>query len=334
MPIILLTIAGNRLAVSTAVFTDKIYADELLSIALLLGSHKSYNVFRLARVFMAITESMDLLRDLYKNLQAPSHPPLQTIPLWPTPTVDPPEPVSKSIPELEYFAKVNRVNGKPLLRIDEENERHAMYLAQMQIKTSTESEETKPTQVFVKFTPDYNEVAHRLLADHNPPLAPALHFCERVIGDMYMVIMEYIPESKGGSICSENIDAHFPFPKDLPRIVERDVSKALSLLHGQGIAFGDLRGPNLLCLSGEDRVMLVDFDDVGLDGKGRFSACLNPEAGLCASAQRGQIMKKESDMENLERFLGELRRSFPENESDKKSEGQGSSESDLLAVDT
>jgi len=265
---------------------------------------------------------MDLLRDLYKNLQAPSRSRPQTIPLWPTPTADPPEPELKSIPELDYFAKVNRANGKPLLRIDEENERHAMYLARMQIKSSTECEEPESTQeVFVKFTPDYNEVAHRLLADHDPPLAPALHFCARVIGDMYMVIMEYIPESKGGSVCSENITDGFPFPKDLPQIVKRDVSEALGLLHEQGVVFGDLRGPNLLFLSDEDRVMLVDFDEVGLDGKSRFSACLNPEAGLCASAQRGQIMKKEYDTENLERLLGELRRLLPKTESDKKSEG-------------
>jgi hypothetical protein len=43
-------------------------------------------------------------------------------------------------------------------------------------------------QVIVKFTPRYNEVAHCLLT--KAELAPRLHFCERVIGDLYMVVMD------------------------------------------------------------------------------------------------------------------------------------------------
>ena len=59
---ILLTITGNRLVISTAVFTDAIYADELFLVALRLGPHRSNNVLHVARVFMAINESMELDR--------------------------------------------------------------------------------------------------------------------------------------------------------------------------------------------------------------------------------------------------------------------------------
>ena len=45
-------------------------------------------------------------------------------------------------------------------------------------------------EVIVKFTARYNEVAHRLLADAD--LAPKLHFCERVIGNLYMVVMDRV----------------------------------------------------------------------------------------------------------------------------------------------
>jgi len=329
LPIILLTIAGDRLVLSTAIFTDKIYADELLSITLRFGSHKSNNVFRVARVFMAIKESMRLLRGLYRGLRPSSHSPQQTTALWPAPTVPPSE--LKPIPKLEFFAKVNRANGKQLLRIDEENECHAMYLARMQIGTSTRAE-ASTQEVFVKFAPTYNEDAHRLLADHDPPLAPALHFCARVIGDMYMVIMEYIPESRGRSVHSFNFKDASPLPKDLPQVIERDVSEALRLLHGKRWVFGDLREPNLLYLPGGGRVMLVDFDDVGLDGEARYSACLNLNAGFCPGAQRGQIMKMEHDYENLKLLLGGLELSFPEMKPDNKCEGEDGQEPDALAV--
>ena len=289
---------------STAIFTNELYADELLSITLRLGPHGSDNVFRVARVFMAINNSMGKLRDLYnKLLRIPPPPQPQTVALWPDPTADP----TKSIPTLEFFAKVDRANGKPLPRIDEDNERHAMYLARMRINTSTQAEATTQN-VFVKFAVKYHEAAHRLLADQNPPLAPALHFCARVVGDMYMVVMEYIPQSVGRSV-----DPHVSgpaLPQNLPQVVRQDVSKALGLLHGENWVFGDLREPNLIYLPDSDsdggRVLFVDFDAVGPDGEARYSACLNPKAGFCASVQRGQIMKKEHDWENLEVLLGRL----------------------------
>jgi len=66
-PAIVLSMVGNCLTISTVVFTDAVYADELLSIKLLLGPHGSDRVNRIARVFMAITESMDLHQ---KNIES------------------------------------------------------------------------------------------------------------------------------------------------------------------------------------------------------------------------------------------------------------------------
>ena len=291
---------------STAIFNNEVYADELLSITLRSGTHASKNVFLVARVFMAINKSKREFCDLYKRLRY--NPPSflsPAIALWPNPTTDPPMP----IPKLEFFAKVDRASGKPLLRIDEENERHAMYLARMQIKTSTQAE-VSIQEVFVKFSTQYHEGAHRLLANQDPPLAPTLHFCARVVGDMYMVIMEYIPQSMGRSV-----DPYFSgpvLPRNLPQIVKRDISKALNLLHEENWVFGGLRESNMLYLPDSDggRVLLIDFDAVGVDGEARYSACLNPEAGFCASVQRGQIMKKEHDFGNLEEVLRRLTRAM------------------------
>ncbi|KAJ2933966.1 hypothetical protein H1R20_g3149, partial [Candolleomyces eurysporus] len=46
------------------------------------------------------------------------------------------------------------------------------------------------TEVVVKFTASYNPAAHRLLCDSG--LAPRLYFCERVMGDVAMVVMERV----------------------------------------------------------------------------------------------------------------------------------------------
>jgi hypothetical protein len=61
-PVVLLTMAGNNLVVSTAIYTDAVYADKLLSIDLHLGSHGADNVLRVARVFAAIEECTVRLR--------------------------------------------------------------------------------------------------------------------------------------------------------------------------------------------------------------------------------------------------------------------------------
>jgi hypothetical protein len=73
------------------------------------------------------------------------------------------------------------------------------------------------TNVLVKFTVRHNADAHRLLANH-APLAPALHFRTRVIGDMFMIGMQYISGSEGVSLCDASLS-----PPAL-EAVRRDVS--------------------------------------------------------------------------------------------------------------
>ena len=186
------------------------------------------------------------------------------------------------------------------LSLTKKNKCHGMYLAQMQINTSSQV-------VLVKFTTKYNENAHRLLAGQN--LAPTLHFCARVTGGMYMVVMEYIPNSRGWSLDPlSSVDDPPSLPK--PEVIHRDIFKALGLLHGQGLVFGDLREANSLYLpEGGGRVLLVDFDGVGLDGKDKYSLSLNPDLEL--GVKRWQIMEKKHDHENLERMMKRVSKRYP-----------------------
>ena len=285
---------GNRLTLSTAIFTDSVYSDELLSIKLYFGSHASDNVLRIARVFMAINKCVDRLRELYGDLGTSTHPTPPARVLWPNPTTDPPG--STEVTQgLEFFCKVHRFLGTPINRtvIDEENRQHAMYLARVKTEDGAST-----TEVLVKFAVKYNEAAHRLLADHKPPLAPTLHSCTRVIGDMFMVVMQYVP---GVPL----LDVLLPLPAATHEAVRRDVSEALELLHGQDLVFGDLREANILYLPEDGgRAMLVDFDGVGRDGEDRYSACLN--LGLRFGVARLQIMEKSHDVKNFTRLMERL----------------------------
>ena len=210
--------------------------------------------------------------------------------LWPSPTPDPPN-SAKGIQELEFYSKVDRTLGTPINQttVDEDNKRHATYLARMRIKDSDTS-----TVTLVKFAVKYNEVAHRLLAEHDPPIAPALYSCTCVIGDMFTVAMQYISASEGAPLRGGSL------PPPALEAVRRDISQALKLLHRQDFVFGDLQESNVLYSPEDGHALLVDFDDVGRHGVDRYSACLNPGAGL--GVQRLQIMEKSHDVENLKRL--------------------------------
>ena len=286
--------AGNNLVISTAIFTNAIYADELLSIELHLGTHGPANILHIARVSMAINKTARQLHELYRGLLV--DPLSQTGALWPNPTVDPPQSTER-LPELEFFSRVNRADGTEVFLVDENNEGHAIYLARMRTGTSDNRD-----VVFVKFAVNYHEGAHRLLAEQNPPLAPALYFCARVIGDMYMVVMEYIPRSRGRDLHS--IACGLSPLKPTQEVVRRDVTKALGLLHEQNLVFGDLQEENLLYLPEDGgRVLLVDFDDVGRDGEDRYSACLDHAVGSALGVDKWQIMKMAHDVRNLNRLM-------------------------------
>ena len=291
LPIVLLSMAGNCLTVSTAIYTDAVYADKLLSIDLHLGSHGSDNVLRVARIFHAINECTGLLRKLYRGVVLSD---IRSEVMYPNPTADPPD---VEIPQLKFFAKLDRVCGTPLVTINPDDERHALYLARM---PGIERD------VLVKFAVRYNERAHRLLAECDPPLAPTLHYCIPVIGGLKMVVMDYVSDSSPLP--------RFFVPPALPRsidaqVVKKGLTEALRLLHEKDLVFGDLRTLNILYSHESDRIFLVDFDWVGKHGEDRYSTCLNPEVN--PRVTRWGVMKKSDDEESLDDVMNWLSRQDP-----------------------
>jgi len=124
----------------------------------------------------------------------------------------------------------------------------------------------------VKFTGKYNEDAHRLLADNNPPLYTTAFASS--VGCQYMVVMEYMSSAK-------TLHRFFvppllrlsPLPD--PDTVRRYLTKALGLLHEQDFVFGDLRPLNVLYSQEDNRAFLIDFDWVGKHEVDGYSTCFN-----------------------------------------------------------
>ena len=153
-----------------------VYVSKLLTLDLSLGFHASDNIIRLARVFRALSRCWADLKIYYDRVENLDFPRLSC--LYPNPTpVDP----SKALPKLTYRQFLSQAGQPTSALVDLGNVTTTMYTA-----TLSDTDE----QVIVKFTVHYNAVAHRLPAEVD--LAPRLHFCECVIGDLYMVIMDRV----------------------------------------------------------------------------------------------------------------------------------------------
>ena len=255
---------------------------KLLTLDLSLGFHASNNIIRLARIFGALSRCRVDLKDYYDSVTNLTYPRLSC--LFPNPTpVDP----SRSLPQLTYRQFLSRA-GQPISTIiDLGNATTAMYAANL---SDTNRE------VIVKFTVRYNDAAHRLLAEAQ--LAPTLHFCERVIGDLYMIAMDH---ADGKSVWQLREDK-----TPVPQLIWKKVEEALHLLHEHDIVFGDLQDPNILYLASEvpskGRVFLVDFDWPGKDGESRYPATLNPGNAWAEEVLPYGIMRKAHDLWQLERL--------------------------------
>jgi hypothetical protein len=83
--------------------------------------------------------------------------------------------------------------------------------------------------VLVKFCGRYSEDAHKLVTDVG--LAPALHFCLLITGDIFMVVMDLVVGQ----------DAYHEFEdRDPPATVLNNVKLVLEKLHDARLVYGDM----------------------------------------------------------------------------------------------
>ena len=256
---------GNVLEVSIAVCLEKVIADKVLHFEIYEGHNDDETITKLALIASALRDCADTLRIDHYRLKHLALEPAIKSPLgretWhlPSPSVIPSP--NTSMPVLEFTSKLSRSNEQ-LNEEGDPSEMRSLFLAQYTAEGSL------PEGVVVKFALTYNKDAHKLLADRG--LAPKLHSCEPVIGGREMVVMERV---KGKRM--------YDFREhSLPTSVFDDVAEALRILHEAQLVFGDLRDTNIMVIDKgsrtEVRAQLVDFDWVREDGKGVYSAAINP----------------------------------------------------------
>jgi hypothetical protein len=210
-------------------------------------------VYYVAKVFGAVARAVSALQREYFFLRPQSDPEFRL----PSPTYLPDSPFAGSLVFEDRFMYEGR---------HPDSYRRSLFLAEYGGKA-----------VVVKFCERYSEVAHRLLSDMG--LAPTLHYCSRVVGGVFMVVMDLV----------DGQEAHSQFRYHaLPQTVLDDVKRALGILHDAKLVYGDMRRPNIMVVkkpesrgddgekedSGEWRGLLVDFDWSGQVGVVKYPPTL------------------------------------------------------------
>jgi hypothetical protein len=253
---------GPWLCVLGGVFINRFIVQRLTDMMWIgfSATHEDHRVYQVAKVLLALRNSLRLLEDFYEFVVN-----TDKIPDFNAKARDPhprhfPYPHSFVVNEdtvvvFEYLGRL------------ETDMRCVTFLAK--IKNTGE-------KVVVKFVDRYGDEVHRFLAEqgHAPRLLYYGPLPERTIYDssepapddqepmnagyqrlgpavaseMKMVVMEYIPQSK-----PRLDDAGLSHDK---------ISAVLEKLHMNGYVFGDLRGPNIM-FDANDEVKFIDFDWAG-----------------------------------------------------------------------
>jgi len=162
--------------------------------------------------------------------------------------------------------------------------------------------ETMPAQdIVVKFVDRYGKRAHQLLADQG--LAPKLLYCgsphlnddEPSYQSISMVVMEYIDGDKLAV-------AKRKMSEESVETVRSDVRRALDLLHGHGLVFGDLRAPNIM-ITKDGKVKLIDFDWAGEEGQAKYPPLISSEISWPEGVKALAVMRREHDLVMLRRLI-------------------------------
>ncbi|KAF6750431.1 hypothetical protein DFP72DRAFT_1072434 [Ephemerocybe angulata] len=283
-PVVLIGLAGSRIHISIAVYIGALFVSDLLTLELSGGFHGSATIIRLARIFKALKLCCRELQQYYEALRPSSRSDISFLYPHPIAANDTPLPVIK-------YQKYLALDGSPIKTVPNLGQRCAAIYTGI-LKGD------KP--VIIKFTHCYNQEAHALLAKVG--LAPQLHSCTRIVGDLLMVVMDYIPEATS---VRQLRDAGDPL-QALPAVILQEVKRAVTLLHYAGIVFADLRDGNILYSkdqqTGEERVVLVDFDWADVAGKSRYSATLNTDGEWAPGVSPYEVMQKEHDLWQIKRL--------------------------------
>ncbi|EGO20791.1 hypothetical protein SERLADRAFT_477272 [Serpula lacrymans var. lacrymans S7.9] len=287
-PVLLLGLSGNRIEIGVAVCVGSIYASRLVAFNITPGFHLSENIIHAARIFRCLSSCRAALAAHYRAVQG-NHVTIAAI--YPDPT----SVSGNALPCLTYHGVLLRTGEHVSTSLaDLEVGTTALYRATLGDAATPDG----ATEVVVKFASRYGKAAHRLLSDAK--LAPKLHWCEPIIGGLFMVVMDHLED--GASIWRLRNSSR---PKPVPEAVLRDVKRALKLLHENRFVFGDLRDTNVV--SSKEQGFLVDFDWAGKEGEDRYPAALNENNKWHAEVRAHAVMSKAHDDYQFEQLEAQLK---------------------------
>ncbi|KAI0338332.1 hypothetical protein BDW22DRAFT_1401804 [Trametopsis cervina] len=295
LPCIHIAIAGPYIRISVTTYGEDIFVYHVTDYISIGGpgdlQHLRRRVDYIARHFDLVRKALQALREYYASIPPRTQEQADGRRFWPNPTRSGGE---RALADLVYKDRISS---------EKDATRPRLYMPAMWEATY------KGERVLVKFTEHYSVRAHRILADCVPPKAPKLHFAERLLGGVWMVVMEYL----------EGQDADKKFGhKALPGSVVADVEVVLKLLHDRGMVFGDLQRPNIMVKmeGAKYRAKLIDFDfsgkeiesegehtrQVGLldeEGTGSYDCFLRTDPGFPQGVQPAGRMHKQHDLDML-----------------------------------
>ncbi|KAF9472016.1 hypothetical protein BDN70DRAFT_819266 [Pholiota conissans] len=127
-----------------------------------------------------------------------------------------------------------------------------------------------PPRFVVKFAKRYGKAVHECLAREQ--LAPKLFICQRVIGNMIVVVME--------RAIGQPLDFMLRFGRlDIDaRLIFECLKGAVSALKREGLVHGDIRARNIVVDEySQGALKIVDFDWATKDGEGFYPDTINME---------------------------------------------------------
>ncbi|KAL5526114.1 hypothetical protein ACEPAG_7452 [Sanghuangporus baumii] len=247
---------------------------KLLSEDFYIDAWQSETVLRVGRIFKALSLAIEELREYYEPFSLGVEMDATIAHMYP----DPLPCEGYHIPRLAYIGKLSHMGGSL-----DAKDKEAMDLID-------------EVDVVVKFTVRYHEQAHRILEQDE--LAPRLHFCIPLVGDMYMGSSWTI--SKTRRFTSRNLK--------IPKKFWAMWRLRSTCFAQKTLVFRDLRIQNII-LGPKGKAMLIDFDWVGKHNVDRYPASWNNDAGKWSpSVDRRVLMDKAHDtfmLDKLRRHWGE-----------------------------
>ncbi|CAG8838437.1 38653_t:CDS:2, partial [Gigaspora margarita] len=262
LPAFLINLDGPNISISGAVCAPFIVCDRLTDIYPLdIITYDNAKADDVARVFLALKNSIHLLKDYYNSVYESREISCNTSP---------------------WFPRINKIDLEEGTATIKYKEKHSIYRNLWIVEIQTENAQEKG---LVKFTQKYSKEAHSTCFELG--LAPRLWAVNNLQQGWKIVVMEYLEEHK---------PLH-TFNSELLSQTENVVKNAVKLFHDSGYVHGDLRDENIMAKykNGEIDIKFVDFDWAGREGEAKYPESLNPTINWHLDVGWHKLIKREHD---------------------------------------